>query len=240
MARRRSTYPSESLTDLDTDSNSRNHATANQNNCLVTRLPRRAARALRVSYGFDASRSLAATVLLILIYENNQLARTAIFCKTMKLSFFQMLRDQLATVPPVEYEDLSGKTVVVIGANIGLGFEAAKHFAKMNPDRIILGCRSKERGEAAATSKNNPLPSCHSGSHFIYKELKTETGYESAELWVIDLARISSVVDFAERFEKEAGRIDILLLNAAIAPFAGQQLTADGYEPVLVIFSYAV
>jgi len=135
----------------------------------------------------------------------------------MQLSFFQFLREQLTTVPPVEHEDLSGKTVVVIGANIGLGFEAAKHFARMNPDRIILGCRSKERGEAAAT------------------KLKTETGYESAELWIIDLGRISSVVDFAERFEKEGGRIDILLLNAATTPFPGQQLTADGYEPAFQV-----
>ena len=75
----------------------------------------------------------------------------------MQPSVFQSLREQLATVPPVEHEDLSGKTVVVIGANIGLGFEAAKHFARMNPDRIILGCRSKERGEAAATSETNQL-----------------------------------------------------------------------------------
>ena len=75
----------------------------------------------------------------------------------MKFSVFQFLRDQRTAVPPVEHEDLSGKTVVVIGANAGLGFEAAKHFARMNPGRIILGCRSKERGEAAATSETNPL-----------------------------------------------------------------------------------
>ena len=75
----------------------------------------------------------------------------------MQPSFFRFLLQQLATVPPVEHEDLSGKTVVVIGANVGLGFEAAKHFARMNPDRIILGCRSKERGEAAATSETNQL-----------------------------------------------------------------------------------
>ena len=158
----------------------------------------------------------------------------------MQLSIFQFLREQLATVPSVEHEDLSGKTVVVIGANIGLGFEAAKHFARMNPARIVLGCRSKERGEAAAASEANPLLSYHSVSHFTYIELKTETGYESAELWIIDLARISSVVDFVERLEKEGSRIDILLLNAATIPFAGQQLTADGYEPALVICSYAV
>ena len=75
----------------------------------------------------------------------------------MQPSVFQFLRQQLATVAHVEHEDLSGKTVVVIGANVGLGFEAAKHFARMNPDRIILGCRSKERGEAAATSETNLL-----------------------------------------------------------------------------------
>ena len=72
----------------------------------------------------------------------------------MKFSIFRFLREQLATVPPVEHEDLSGKTVAIIGANVGLGFEAAKHFARMNPNRIILGCRSKERGEAAATSES--------------------------------------------------------------------------------------
>ena len=72
-------------------------------------------------------------------------------------------------------------------------------------------------------------------SHYAYKELKAETGYESAELWIIDLAQISSVIDFAERFEKDGGRIDILLLNAGIIPAAGQQLTEDGYEPVSVI-----
>ena len=158
----------------------------------------------------------------------------------MQLSVFQFLPEQLATVPPVEHEDLSGKTVVVIGANIGLGFEAVKHFAKMNPDRIILGCRSKERGEATATSEINPQLSYHSSSHFTYKELKAETGYESAELWIIDLAQISSVVDFAERFEKDGGRIDILLLNAGIEPVAGQQLTADEYEPTSVIRSYTM
>ena len=158
----------------------------------------------------------------------------------MQFSVFQSLREQLASVPPVENEDLSGKTVVVIGANVGLGFEAAKHFSRMNPDRIILGCRSKERGEAAATRETNQLLSYHSVSHFACKELKTETGYESAELWIIDLARISSVVDFARRFEKDGGRIDILLLNAAIFPFAGQQLTADGYEPTSVLRSHTV
>lgn len=76
----------------------------------------------------------------------------------MQISFFQFVYEQLfKTVPSVEYEDLSGKTVLVIGANAGIGFEATKYFARMNPDRLILGCRSKERGEAALTSEKKSL-----------------------------------------------------------------------------------
>ena len=58
---------------------------------------------------------------------------------------------------PVLKADLTGKTVIVIGANTGLGFETAKHLAMMNPAKLILGCRSKEKGEAALQSKDYPF-----------------------------------------------------------------------------------
>lgn len=85
----------------------------------------------------------------------------------MQLTLFEFLRQQLGNVPVVEYEDLSGKTVVVIGANDGIGFEATKHFARMNPGRLILGCRSKERGEAAITSETKPPPCCLISHHLL-------------------------------------------------------------------------
>lgn len=67
--------------------------------------------------------------------------------------FFKFIQDQWSKAAPVEHVDLSGKTVVVVGANAGLGFEAAKHFASMNPGRLVLGCRSQEKGEAALQGK---------------------------------------------------------------------------------------
>lgn len=67
----------------------------------------------------------------------------------MKWSVSAFIKDQWTAVPPVVQADLTGKTVIVTGANNGLGFEAAKHFARMNPGKLILACRSKERGQTA-------------------------------------------------------------------------------------------
>jgi FlaA1/EpsC-like NDP-sugar epimerase len=67
---------------------------------------------------------------------------------TMKHATSEALAVQLELpMPPVVTADLTGKTVVVTGANIGLGFEAAKHLARMNPKKLIIAVRSKEKGE---------------------------------------------------------------------------------------------
>ena len=70
-----------------------------------------------------------------------------------RFSLTNFIREQWQKVQPVEHVDLTGKTVVVVGANVGLGFEAAKHFASMNPKRLVLGCRSQEKGQAAIQGK---------------------------------------------------------------------------------------
>ena len=44
-----------------------------------------------------------------------------------------------------QHTSLRGQIVVITGANTGLGFEAAKHMATLNPKKIILACRSQTR-----------------------------------------------------------------------------------------------
>lgn len=58
---------------------------------------------------------------------------TQLFC------FFKLL---------VPTEDFSGKTIIVTGANVGLGNEAAKHFVLLNAHREILAVRTIKKGEA--------------------------------------------------------------------------------------------
>lgn len=61
-------------------------------------------------------------------------------------------KDQWTKQKPVIHAELTGKTVVVIGANAGIGFEATKHFASMNPGRLILACRNQTKGQIAVDS----------------------------------------------------------------------------------------
>jgi len=67
----------------------------------------------------------------------------------IKLQLFEKL-------PPVVTANLKGKTVVVTGANIGIGFETAKHFAQMDPGKLIIACRSRQKGEEALSSRLLP------------------------------------------------------------------------------------
>ena len=71
----------------------------------------------------------------------------------MKKTFLGFALEQWSCVPAVESTDLTGQTVVVVGANTGIGFEAAAHFARMHPAKLILACRSESRGRAAVSGK---------------------------------------------------------------------------------------
>jgi len=53
---------------------------------------------------------------------------------------------------PLPKVDLTGRVVIVTGANTGLGFEACKHVAAMNPAKLIMASRDLVRGTEALKS----------------------------------------------------------------------------------------
>jgi len=114
-------------------------------------------------------------------------------------------------------QDLTGKNVIVTGSNVGLGLEAARHLASMNPAKLILGCRDLEKAEAAKES------------------IVKSTGCKTVECWKLDQADFSSVSAFADRFESEIGTLDLLIANAGVSIPGEYRKTVDGWETVLQV-----
>lgn len=106
--------------------------------------------------------------------------------------------------------DLTGKVIIVTGGNSGIGFEAAKEFARKGA-QTILACRSMDKAEAALV------------------ELQAEILNAPAEIMQLDLASLASVRQFAEAFKAKYDRLDVLVNNAGImmVPYAQ---TEDGFE----------
>ncbi|KAK1762903.1 putative short-chain dehydrogenase [Phialemonium atrogriseum] len=95
----------------------------------------------------------------------------------------------------------AGKTIVITGSNVGLGKEAARHYARLGAGTLVLGVRSTDKGDAAK------------------RDIEATTGCASdvIRVWPLDMASYASVKAFAARVAAELDRVDIFLANAGVA-----------------------
>lgn len=109
--------------------------------------------------------------------------------------------------------DQSGRTAVVTGANSGIGYVTARELARRGA-RVVLACRSEERGTRAL------------------ERLRAEVPSAVAEFGRLDLADLGSVRAFSESYardEEDGGGLDLLVNNAGLMALPQRQ-TADGFE----------
>ncbi|OKL57905.1 hypothetical protein UA08_06419 [Talaromyces atroroseus] len=110
------------------------------------------------------------------------------------------LYSQLFVTPPYPVKSFAGQTVIVTGSNTGLGLEAARHFVRLDAEKVIIAVRNVSAGQRAKQS------------------IEESTGRENVcEVWELDLASYASVQAFAKRASTELSRIDVLLENAGLA-----------------------
>jgi len=106
--------------------------------------------------------------------------------------------------------DLTGKVIIVTGANCGLGYEDTKEFARKGA-QTILACRDMDKAQEALSQIRREIPDAR------------------AEVMQLDLASLKSIHRFAEVFIEKYDRLDVLLNNAGImmSPYGK---TEDGFE----------
>jgi NAD(P)-dependent dehydrogenase (short-subunit alcohol dehydrogenase family) len=111
---------------------------------------------------------------------------------------------------PEAVPDLTGRTMIVTGANSGIGLEAARQLAARGA-AVTLAARDLAKGEAAladlATTATGPL-----------------------ELAELDLADLASVRDFAKGWrDAHPEGLDVLVNNAGVMAIPRRE-TVDGFE----------
>ena len=130
-----------------------------------------------------------------------------------------LLYSQFFVKLPIPSHSFSGQTIIVTGANTGLGREAANYIVSLGASKVILAVRNTQKGDDAK------------------KYIEDKTGRVGAvEVWELDLASYVSVKAFARR----AGgleRLDAVLENAGISTHAFQWAEDNECVPSFSPFS---
>ncbi len=106
--------------------------------------------------------------------------------------------------------DLTGKVVVITGANSGLGLESTKAIAAKGAT-VVMACRNLNKADQAKSEVLSVHPAA------------------KLDVMQLDNASLDSVRTFADAFRAKYDRLDILLNNAGVMAIP-RTLTEDGFE----------
>ncbi|AZG47594.1 Fatty acyl-CoA reductase [Gordonia insulae] len=105
---------------------------------------------------------------------------------------------------------MAGRTVVVTGANSGIGLETARHLAGMGA-HVVMACRNVDAATSARADVLDTVPGA------------------LVDIVQLDLGDLASVRKAADEIGNSYPAVDVLINNAGV--MAGRrELTADGFE----------
>ena len=112
---------------------------------------------------------------------------------------------------PREMPPQQGRLAIVTGANSGIGYQTARYLSRVGA-RVILACRSREKGEAARA------------------KMVAESPAAKVEVRALDVADLDSVRRFAAEFLGGGEPLDLLINNAGVMAIPERRTTPQGFE----------
>ena len=112
----------------------------------------------------------------------------------------------------------AGKTVLVTGANTGLGFEAAKHYLNLDAARLIIAVRSLDKGSAAKARLEQAYPNKK----------------DVIDVLPLDMNSYKSIKEFVDTISTKYEYLDVALLNAGISNRL-YSTSPEGWEETLQV-----
>src|SRR5436305_2669320 len=116
----------------------------------------------------------------------------------------------MSTWTTADIPDQHGRTVVITGANSGLGLRSAEALARAGA-RVLLACRNKDKAASALEA------------------VEAVATTAAPEVVSLDLSDLSSIDAAAESIATRTDRIDVLMNNAGVMAIPLRR-TADGFE----------
>lgn len=110
--------------------------------------------------------------------------------------------------PLPQRHDLDGRTILVTGANAGIGYWCAERLAARGA-RVLLGCRSPERAQTAVDAITAQVPDA------------------ALRVIAVDLGSLDSIRSAAAGIDE---RIDAVICNAGVKTAARDARTHDGLD----------
>ena len=107
--------------------------------------------------------------------------------------------------------DLTDKTIIVTGANSGIGYHTACELGKAHAT-VILACRNLDKGNDAL------------------KRMQENIKGDNLHLMPLDLSDLNSVKDFVKDFTGKFSKLDVLINNAGIMAIPKRTLNNRGWE----------
>ena len=111
---------------------------------------------------------------------------------------------------------MTGKTVIITGANTGIGKETAVDLARRGAT-VIMACRDLKRSKIAL------------------HEIMKRTGSSNVILKHLDLASMKSIHEFAKYINMNVAKLNVLINNAGLVSTPERRETEDGFEQTIAV-----